>query len=56
MKSNEKGICPNCNSEVEHGSLEIEEGQLYIEWVCPECLQKGREWYNLVFTSHTFRV
>lgn len=56
MKSNKVGICPVCNSEIETGSPEIENGQVRIDWVCSECLQKGTEWFNLVFTSHTFRV
>jgi len=48
------GTCPKCGEQnLQYGSMEPEDDQMYYPWTCLDCGAIGREWYSIEFIEHT---
>ena len=45
------GLCPNCGSEVEHGSGQVDDSDYVYKWTCEECGAYGRAYYDMTFSE-----
>ena len=46
----ERNKCPYCGSEnIEYGSLELVDEQMYYRMTCKDCKKDSREWYSLSY-------
>lgn len=53
MAQTREGICPECQSELEHGSLDVEEDGVFYPVTCCKdtCSFSGKEYHSLSFEA-----
>lgn len=51
------GVCVFCNgSSLNYSNLELDGDLCYYDWVCDNCLNRGKEYYKLNFIGQNIYV